>query len=89
MSENNPAASAAPAGSFSREFNDRLNAIEERGKACSLTLTHICRESGVARATPDRWRAEVPLTVRLIDKMEAVVAEREDLNARNQAARNS
>lgn len=79
MKENVPAsAAAAPKpGTLSREFIDRLNSIEERAHKVGKTMTHICRDSGVARATPDRWRASTPLTLQLIDKMEAVVAEAE------------
>lgn len=64
-------------GEFEQQFQARLNEIEARGKAVGLTLTHICRQSGVARATPDRWRKDTPLSVKLIDKMEAVVIEAE------------
>lgn len=64
----------AEAGTFEEEFNRRLSDIVKRGEAQGLTLTHICREAGVARATPDRWRAKAPLSVTLVDKMEAVVA---------------
>lgn len=64
----------AEVGTFEEEFNRRLSDIVKRGEAQGLTLTHICREAGVARATPDRWRAKAPLSVTLVDKMEAVVA---------------
>ncbi len=64
----------AEAGTFEEEFNRRLSDIVKRGEKQGLTLTHICREAGVARATPDRWRAKAPLSVTLVDKMEAVVA---------------
>lgn len=70
-------------GSFGEAFYNRLDALEARGKACGLTLTHICRDSGVARATPDRWRANLPKTVQLIDQMEAVVAKAEKSQAKN------
>lgn len=62
------------AGSFEAEFNRRLDDVVKRGKAVGLTLTHICRKADVARATPDRWRQKAPLSVTLVDKMEAVVA---------------
>jgi hypothetical protein len=68
-------------GTLSRLFIDRLNYIEERANKIGMTMTHICRESGVARATPDRWRASTPLTLQLIDKMEAAVAEAEKAKA--------
>lgn len=61
-------------GTFEATFADRLDEIERRGRAVGLTMTHICREAGTARATPDRWRNQAPLSVKLMDKMEAVVA---------------
>lgn len=64
----------ADGGTFEEEFNRRLNDIIKRGEVHGLTLTHICREAGVARATPDRWRAKPPLSITLVDKMEAIVA---------------
>lgn len=67
----------AEAGTFEEEFNRRLSDIVKRGEAQGMTLTHICREAGVARATPDRWKAAPPLSITLVDKMEAVVAKAE------------
>ena len=63
----------APAETFERQFQSRLDKIQERGKAAGLTLTDICRLAGIARATPDRWRKQTPLSVTLVDKMESVV----------------
>ena len=64
---------AARPGSFEEAFEKRLSSIEERGHKVGLTLTHICREAGVARATPDRWSKEAPKSIRLVDELEAVV----------------
>lgn len=64
-------------GSFEADFKARLNDIYERGKKAGLSVSAICDSAGVARATPDRWRAKTPLTITLVDKMEAVVAEAE------------
>jgi enamine deaminase RidA (YjgF/YER057c/UK114 family) len=61
------------AGEFEKQFQNRLDNIEARGKAVGLTLTHICRDSGIARATPDRWRKDTPLSIKLMDQMEAIV----------------
>lgn len=61
-------------GPFQTEYLRWLDAIKERGQKCGLTLTDICREAGVARATPDRWRKRPPLSVVLVDKLDAVVA---------------
>ncbi|MNN86920.1 hypothetical protein D3C81_2043980 [compost metagenome] len=63
--------------SFEAAFNERLEGLIERGKAIGMTLTDICNDANVARATPDRWRANTPLTVVLIDRMEKAVAEAE------------
>lgn len=59
--------------SFAQVFRDKLDAIEGRAKACGLTLTDLCRESGIARATPDRWRKRPPKSIQLVDKLEDVV----------------
>lgn len=72
MREQAPAG-AEPRGPFQDEYLRRLDEIESRGRECGLTLTHICREAGVARATPDRWRKRPPLSVALVDRLEAVV----------------
>lgn len=60
--------------SFEQVFIQRLDSIIQRGEQVGMTLTHICRETGIARATPDRWRKEAPKTIALLDKMEAAVA---------------
>lgn len=65
------------APSMEEIFRARLNNIEERAKAAGLTLTAICRRSGIARATPDRWRKDCPLSIKLIDRMEQEVAAQE------------
>jgi len=58
---------------FENEFNERLNAIISRGEAVGVTVTELCRRTGIARATPDRWRKDAPLSIKLIDKLEAEV----------------
>ena len=72
--------------SFEAEFYRRLDSIIERGSVVGLTLTHICREAGIARATPDRWEKNAPLTVRLIDKIEGIV-KRSEAGAHKEEAR--
>lgn len=64
-------------GSFEEAFYDRVDGIVQRGKAVGLTITDICAKSGVARATPDRWREKAPLSITLVDKMEKAVVEAE------------
>lgn len=38
------------------------------------TWTSVCRETGISRATPDRWKASTPHTVELLDRVAAHVA---------------
>lgn len=77
--------SPAP-GSFEAEFQSRLDKIRKRGAAVGLSVSSICESAGVARATPDRWRDKTPLTITLVDKMEAVVAEAEKRAAAGDAS---
>lgn len=60
-------------GVFSSLFLERLDDIERRAQKIGLTITHVCRDSGVARATPDRWRANVPKSVKLMDDLEKAI----------------
>ncbi|MGE4340238.1 MAG: hypothetical protein AB7E55_30440 [Pigmentiphaga sp.] len=64
---------------FNEVFLERLDNIEKRAHACEppLTLTHICRNAGIARATPDRWRKKPPKSIELLERMETVVADAE------------
>ena len=72
------------AGTFEAEFRRRLNDIFKRGEAVGLTVTKLCKNTGTARATPDRWRKEAPLSVTIVDRLEAEVvrAEQEQAAAR-------
>lgn len=60
-------------GPFQQLFLKRLDTIEARAKAAGSTITHLCRESGIARATPDRWRVRPPKSVELMDQLEAAL----------------
>lgn len=64
-------------GSFEEAFYSRVDSIVQRGKAVGITITDICTGSGVARATPDRWREKAPLSITLVDKMEKAVTDAE------------
>lgn len=65
-------------GNFYSTFLQKVDSLEERAKNVGITLTHICRDAGIARATPDRWRKQAPKSIRLIDEMEAAVAAAEE-----------
>lgn len=62
-----------PQPSFGKVFEERLRVIEAEAAACGLNLTDVCRLAGISRATPDRWKREHPNTVRLIERIEAVI----------------
>lgn len=62
---------------FQQVFEERLNSIERRAKAIGSTITEVCRVSGIARATPDRWRAEPPKSIKLMDALDAAVTKLE------------
>jgi transposase-like protein len=60
---------------FEQEFKRRLAAVEEQAREIGETWTSICRETGISRATPDRWRQATPNTV-LLDLVEGHVAKK-------------
>lgn len=59
--------------SFSQAFADRLEAIETRAKAAGSNVTQICKKTGVARATYERWRHRAPQTIAKVDELEREV----------------
>jgi len=61
---------------FGEVFLERIDRIEAEAKKVGLNLTAICREAGISRATPDRWRAKPPKTIEIIELMEKIVKDR-------------
>lgn len=62
---------------FKEEFVRRYDDIKARGEAVGMTVSDICKQAGVSRATPERWKKEIPLTIRLIDRMDEAVKAQE------------
>lgn len=62
---------------LSTEFQARVRALSERARKVGSSLTQVCREGAVSRATPDRWLIETPKTIELFDRLEAIVARKE------------
>lgn len=62
---------------FEDEFRERYESIVSRGNKIGFTVTHICRETSIARATPERWRKRTPKTILLIDQMDKAVTKAE------------
>lgn len=58
---------------FSRVFEDRVRKLEADAHQAGISLTELCRMAKVSRATPDRWRREVPKTITLVEKLEAAL----------------
>jgi len=59
---------------FTDEFRKRIEKIETDAKSVGLNFTSICKEAGISRATPDRWKKSTPKTIEIITKIEAIVA---------------
>lgn len=56
-------------------FNDAVDALETDAEAAGTNITAVCRDAGVSRAAPVRWKKEPPLTVRLVAKMQDRIKE--------------
>lgn len=59
-----------------KQFEEALDRLEKEAAAIGLSLTSICRATGVSRATPDRWRKETPMTIEILASMQKVVADK-------------
>lgn len=68
--------------SFSRSFAEKLKEIEARAKAAGSNMTQVCKTTGVARATYERWNHRAPQTVTKVDEL---MAEVERLEQKQQA----
>lgn len=62
------------APTFEAVFRSRISKIEEDARKVGLNFTSICKEAGVSRATPDRWKRGTPRTIEIVDQMEKIVA---------------
>lgn len=62
---------------FDQVFYKYLDSLERRAHAVGMTLTDLCRDSGVSRATPDRWRKSLPKTIQNVCDLEAIVKKAE------------
>lgn len=62
--------------SFGDMFKARIDKIEADAKTVGLNFTSICKEAGISRATPDRWKRQIPKTIEIVDRMETIVNKR-------------
>lgn len=68
-----PVASVTPQIPIDKEWRLRVRAIPIRAAAVGLSMAEICRSTGLARATPDRWRVRAPKTIEAMAKIEALL----------------
>lgn len=73
------------AKNFVSDFHGAIDKLEADAKEVGLTLTSICRDTGVSRATPDRWRKKIPKTVELLGQMQDLVTAKRASNEREAA----
>lgn len=75
--EPDPMADIAADMPFSKLFHEHLNDIERRALKVGSNLTAVCKELGISRSTPDRWRRGLPRTIEIIEEMEQCVSGKE------------
>lgn len=74
------------ANNFVDAFKDALASIEAGAKEAGSSITEICRETGISRTTPDRWKENPPITIELVAKMQDAVNRKLKTAARKKAA---
>lgn len=70
-----------PVKTFAEELQSRLASIESRAKAAGSNITQVCKKTGIARATYERWCQRAPQSVSKLDELEAEVQRLEALKA--------
>lgn len=63
---------------FDDVFLLRIAQIEADAKAVGLNFTSICKDAGISRATPDRWKRSTPKTIKIITMMEEQIAKKRE-----------
>lgn len=70
---------------FETDFHGRLDDIERRAKAVGSNITRLCKKTGIARATYERWTARAPQTITKVDELAAEVRRLEGMTAEERA----
>lgn len=55
-------------------FYAALDDVQTQAESRGMTMTSICRDLGIARATPDRWRKNPPNTIKLLEQMQRIAS---------------
>lgn len=64
---------------FCEELQLRLRSYDARAKAVGSNMTQVCKNTGIARATYERWCDRAPQSVSKLDEMEQEIARLEKL----------
>lgn len=70
---------------FSEEHQKRIRALDGRAQAAGTNMTQVCKNTGIARATYERWLQRPPQSITKLDELEAEVARAEAAAAQAQA----
>jgi hypothetical protein len=78
--------SAPPPGSFGEVFHTRFAKIRADTEAVGANLTILCKIAKIGRSSPVRWTTTTPLTIQMIDRMEAALKKLQEKAAKAAAA---
>ena len=67
--------------SFREEHKRRIEALEPRVQAAGSNITQACKNTGIARATYERWCQRPPQSITKLDELEAEVTRLEAVAA--------
>lgn len=66
---------------FETVFRKTVTEMEAEAREAGTNLTEVCRETGVSRATPDRWKRRAPKTIRNVAQMQRAIRARKNESA--------
>lgn len=72
--------------SYSKAFRQTIDELELRALKAGTTLTALCRDVHVSRSTPDRWRRQIPTTIKIVGRLQERLAVVEKETKRTNAA---
>ncbi|WP_441280651.1 hypothetical protein [Tardiphaga sp. 862_B3_N1_1] len=58
---------------YAEQFSANVKKLEEDARAAGTNLTQICKATGIARVTVERWKSRAPQTVHKLDELKAEV----------------
>lgn len=60
---------------FEQVFKDAMAEIRHEAQLAEMSMADVCRDAGVARASPDRWKV-APKTIKAVAKMQRAINKR-------------